>query len=168
MGKRTVQYEKSNDRPDAVKLEMRAAELVFNYGRTCTQAECDGYAAHLTGADVKTRSGWAGWLEREIITHEDQREAELLAAIASAPPRQLGDPQWQGKAHAKCDEVDAERANDVCMIGADMGAPSLDALATHAEVERTFRAEHSDDEVTEVGVAAEPVDDRFDRTDGGL
>lgn len=236
MGKRTVQFEKSNDRPAAVQHEIYSVAVALDLIGALvpsSAAEVDGYRDHLRG-DPPTKAGFPGWLERELAMHETDKAlgtlpsgaivAEVASAparapkrrasydvrtgtvrtdpldegdeiitagaasyvgmtrremrdsiqigleqedairIASAPPRPLGDPDWQAQVHAKCDEVDAERPDDVCMIGADMGAPSLDALATHAEVERTFRAEHGDDEVTEVGRVA-GLDERFDRTE---
>lgn len=122
----------------AVRDEIRAVEL-----QRCphaTKGEYNGYLAHLNGADVPD-DGWAGWLEREISTHDDRQEQEakehwqaeqtaasadfnalcdghlanvenLIAKVSPAPPP----PDWQAKVHAACDAIDEQTRHDVAAI----------------------------------------------------
>lgn len=119
----------------AVRDEIRAVELQSK--PHSTKGEYDGYLAHLHGTDVPC-DGWAGWLEREINTHDAQQEQEakerwqaeqaaatasfnalcdghladveaLIVNVAPAPPP----PGWQAKVHAACDAIDEQTRHDV-------------------------------------------------------
>lgn len=138
---------RSNDKPANVKVEIRAATLAMSWCRQ-TEEDYEGWRSHRLHGDV-SRFGLAGWLEREISTHDERqerlakerRQAEHDAAssdfnalcdghlanveapianVASAPPP-LG---WQAKVHAACDVVDEQTRHDVAQ-----------SVARHAEID---------------------------------
>jgi hypothetical protein len=88
--KKRKTLERSNDKPAAVKMEMRAAELILvrgkNKGRInkyrCTSAEWLAHADCLNAnrspdvtEDGMPTKGVAGWLANEIATHDEQQSA---------------------------------------------------------------------------------------------
>lgn len=68
----------SNDKSARVRDEIRAATLAMSW---CQQAPSDarGWMAHFMDHPPMPDC-WAGWLEREISTHDEQREAERRSA----------------------------------------------------------------------------------------
>lgn len=59
---------RSNDKPRAVRIEIRAAEL-NQIARPATKLNMAGYSAHFRDADPPRNAGlewWAGWLDREM------------------------------------------------------------------------------------------------------
>jgi hypothetical protein len=105
---------KSNDKPRAVRIEIRAAKLAAEWQRHPeTKAEMAGYRAHAEDVDPSER-GLAGWLARQIVHHNHYHFAakieEHLASVDSlAPPP----PEWQAKVLAECDRVDEQTRHDV-------------------------------------------------------
>lgn len=165
---------RSNDKTANVKVEIRAATLAMSW---CKQNNSDycGWEMHRYGRylDAKSRS-WAGWLEREISTHDEQQSVEsirqseatasfnalceghlenveaLLANVASAPPP----PGWQAKVHAACDAIDEQTRHDVAASVARHSE-----MDPHATFTALFKSTHADDEPTQVATV---VDALFD------
>jgi hypothetical protein len=169
------------DSPPEVVVEIRAAELV-EFDVRQDPDDYSGYLAHLNGTDPPP-SGLAGWLEREILLHDEpDRPTDAIAR-----PGEDGQPapEWQKRVFEKCDEVDREAAsglelamfecertgrgvpvaNEACDLDGPAHAEPLDAIDQSDPTpapEVPLHDVHSDEETTHVGA----VDDRFDRTEG--
>ena len=66
---------RSNDRPRAVRIEIRAAELATTSEDPGTYAEYDGWWTHPEDQDdvrLNTTEWLSGWLAREIATHDER------------------------------------------------------------------------------------------------
>lgn len=147
--KRKTGLGRSNDKGAAVRLEMRAARLALGDAWP-TDADVAGYQAHFDGTDVK-RGGWAGWLDRELSTHDEQQdptpglgspdgfaaaiEAEhaKLATLLTQLPEHEPPPEWQQRVLAECDRIDEQTRHDVAQ-----------SVARHSELEPSESCEHRD------------------------
>jgi hypothetical protein len=149
------------DSPPEVVVEIRAAELV-SYDARQDPDDYSGYLAHLNGTDPPP-AGLAGWLEREILVHDEPER--LTDAIARIGEGSQPAPDWQERVFEKCDEVDRERASAPLGALKELTAATLDSVDQSDPTpapEVPLHDVHSDEEVTHVG----DVDARFDRTEG--
>lgn len=69
----------SNDKSEAVRIEMRAAELAAGGDMICCGdvddiGDCEecGCVDYETGTDPMSTAQWAGYLARAIVSHEDE------------------------------------------------------------------------------------------------
>lgn len=81
--------ERANDKPKAVQIEIRAAEIAVELtsgNPVCTVYERGGLGAYAAGCTPSSR-GHAGWLAREIMTHNDReyRDADAWPWDPSRP-----------------------------------------------------------------------------------
>ena len=89
----------ANDQPAAVKIEIRAARIAGRGKLPGKWSESLGWAVHAEAADVavdhdlaKPAGEWAGWLARELSTHDDRAtrdadapEWDMTRPIAEQP-----------------------------------------------------------------------------------
>lgn len=144
---------RSNDKPRAVRIEIRAAEL-NQIARPATKRNMAGYSAHFRDVDPPRNAGldwWAGWLDREMsidaeyeegrqtdVTLSEASEAKLVDLVAQLPAVPHSDPHWQDRVLDAIDQAEPATPDEAQLV--DM--PDRD----------------SDEETTHVGA----VDDRFD------
>lgn len=171
-----VKRDRSNDRPLAVRIEMRAAELNAT-ARASNSDNMAGYAAHFLDRDPPRRAKldwWAGWLDREMSLDRklevaagpdptpglgspdafyaavEKEHADVGALIAKLPELTPSDPHWQDRV---LDQIDREASLDSVDQSEPMQPPEVPLV--------DIPDRHSDDEATHVGA----VDARFDDSD---
>lgn len=167
----------SNDDSDAVRVEMRAAEIASvrrgNPGCLRGDSETSGWIDHFSGADLadeEPREWLAGWLSREILTHDDrdQRDADAWSWDISRPlaeqfaetaadaaddwqcPAQSNECEIRRKCTNKCGALDQRRSEIAaetdagCCPSCESPHPHLHpAIAHEGEVHVCTDAFHS-------------------------
>lgn len=71
----TLGFGPSNDDPDTVYVEMRAVQLTSGRARL-NPGERLGRRGHLSGGTPASLAEEAGWLHREMLTHEDREQRD--------------------------------------------------------------------------------------------
>jgi hypothetical protein len=76
---------KSNDKPRAVKIEIRAAQLAADWQQHAeTRREYAGYRAHADDRDIPP-GGESGWLMRQIVYHADNSRVAVPIVVGPEP-----------------------------------------------------------------------------------
>lgn len=144
----------SNDVPAEVQIEMRAAEL--DYSRRAERAmETFGYVAHRDHLTPSIDIERAGWLAREMATHND-RETRDATAWPWDPSRPVAGQYeaWEYERHRAAepdcrdeDEDDPPADHDDIPIRA--GAPEAIGLTPRQLREQTAAGVAAEDEIRE-------------------